>query len=188
MERNDLQVKGHSSGRESRNGDVKQRPLVAVVLGQRPGAVLSRKPSGGVTVAAAGKASGMQWATACRYGDGQRGEVVTLTLVYGLSRCRTSRLQRITKEMTLRISSLSQCILETTTRSATRQIQRVATIQLFVRNGRLFMSIYRGQSIFMTSEGIDYSADPLREPPDYRTIPVIESKWLCRVSAPPTAH
>ena len=33
-----------------------------------------------------------------------------------------------------------------------------------------------------------YSAGPLREPPDYRTIPVIESKWLCRVSAPPTAH
>jgi hypothetical protein len=32
MERNELQVKGHFSGRGIRNGDVKWRPLVAVVL------------------------------------------------------------------------------------------------------------------------------------------------------------
>ncbi len=33
-----------------------------------------------------------------------------------------------------------------------------------------------------------YSAGPLIEPPDHRTIPNIEPKWLCRVPAPPTAH
>ena len=31
---------------------------------------------------------------------------------------------------------------------------------------------------------IQYSGGPLIEPPDYRTNPVIEPKWLYRVSAP----
>jgi hypothetical protein len=47
------------------------------------------------------------------------------------------------------------------------------------------------QRDFQSKEQLEipkYSAGPLREPPGYRTIPVIEPKWLCRVSAPPTAH